>query len=315
VRVLVDWSHLQPIPGGAPDFAARQDGCMRGVGPCAGWDGLAATLRAVHALGAEPVLVLYGTPAWAAQPAHGCERVDLTGYSQAPRLDAYRAFVRSLLALGERLGVDLPWWSPWNEPNLAAFLEPQRDVCDATAPTAAAARYAALARALRAELDAAGGEHRMLLGEAAGIPDARPHATGAAELAAALPDDLVCSAGAWAQHAFLVRPRHGGEQLEGVAPGQTGQVLADVERALDGHGCARPVPVWVTETGVGDAPDGCLLMAAQLRAWQADPRVRAAFQYTFREDPAFPVGLVDATMTTLYPAYDAWRTRGATDCT
>ena len=52
-------------------------------------------------------------------------------------------------------------------------------------------------------------------------------------------------------------------------------------------------------------------MAAQLRAWRADPRVRAAFQYTLRDDPIFPVGLADAGLTRLYPAYEAWRTRGA----
>ena len=37
-----------------------------------------------------------------------------------------------------------------------------------------------------------------------------------------------------------------------------------------------------------------------------DPRVQAAFQYTFRDDPAFPVGLADPHLTTLYPAYYLW---------
>ena len=51
-------------------------------------------------------------------------------------------------------------------------------------------------------------------------------------------------------------------------------------------------------------------MAAQLRAWRRDPQIRAAFQYTLREDPLFPVGLADAGLTRLYPAYAAWRSRG-----
>ena len=37
-----------------------------------------------------------------------------------------------------------------------------------------------------------------------------------------------------------------------------------------------------------------------------DPRVDAAFQYTFRDDPAFPVGLADAGLTRTWPAYDLW---------
>ncbi|MCW2995444.1 MAG: hypothetical protein JWQ18_2939, partial [Conexibacter sp.] len=45
--------------------------------------------------------------------------------------------------------------------------------------------------------------------------------------------------------------------------------------------------------------------------WAADPRVDAAFQYTFREDTAYPVGLADAGLTRLYPTYDLWAAWGA----
>jgi hypothetical protein len=34
--------------------------------------------------------------------------------------------------------------------------------------------------------------------------------------------------------------------------------------------------------------------------------VEAAFQYTFRDDPAFPVGLADARLTRTWPTYDEW---------
>jgi hypothetical protein len=74
------------------------------------------------------------------------------------------------------------------------------------------------------------------------------------------------------------------------------------------------VPLWITETGAGDRPGACEAMAAQLRAWRADPRIEAAFQYTLRDDPIFPVGLADAGLTRLHPAHEAWRTRGATRC-
>jgi hypothetical protein len=49
-----------------------------------------------------------------------------------------------------------------------------------------------------------------------------------------------------------------------------------------------------------------MALAGQLRRWHADPRVGAAFQYTFREDPAFPVGLATADLSRLYPTYSLW---------
>ncbi len=314
VRVLVDWSRLQPVPGRPPDLAAPADGCMRGISPCLPWGGLRDTLRAVRALGAEPVLVLYGTPEWAATRVDGCTRRGASSFSRVPDVTAYRGFVRALLAFGAREGIDLPWWAPWNEPNLAGFLDPQRATCDAGGAPVAAGAYAALVRAAEAELEAAPGDQRILLGEAAGIAEPRPKALGAAELVAALPRELVCSAGAWGQHAYLLRIRRGGREATAVAPAETDALLAGVERVLDAHDCPRPVPVWITETGVGDSPGGCRAVGERLEAWERDGRVQAAFQYTFREDPLFPVGLTDPAMTRLYPAYAAWRDRGPQAC-
>jgi len=43
-----------------------------------------------------------------------------------------------------------------------------------------------------------------------------------------------------------------------------------------------------------------------LAAWHRDPRVGAVFQYTLREDPAYPVGLLAAGLERAYPAYALW---------
>jgi hypothetical protein len=309
VRVLVDWSVVQPRADKPPDWTQPHDGCDRGVAPCAPYAGIRDTLRAVQALGARPVVLLYGTPDWAARPATGCERAGVTSYARTPRLGPYRALVRSLVALGRGEHIDLPYWSPWNEPNTPTFLNPQRGSCSRGSPSLAAGRYAQLAQALAGEVGVA----QVVLGETAGI-DAHTHATGAAELAAGLPDALVCGAAAWAQHAYVTAPRDGGRRLEPVHPAHTAQLVAAVERALAGHRCGHVVPVWITETGAGDRPGACAAMAAQLRGWQRDPQVRAAFQYTLRDDPLFPVGLADAGLTRLYPAYAAWRTRGRGRC-
>ncbi len=77
--------------------------------------------------------------------------------------------------------------------------------------------------------------------------------------------------------------------------------------------------MWITEAGAGaphpGAPGGsspaqqlqaCLALSGQLQKWLADPRVAAVLQYTFREDPAFPVGLVSADLRSLRPVYGLW---------
>ena len=93
-----------------------------------------------------------------------------------------------------------------------------------------------------------------------------------------------------------------------------------IEEALNARGaCALGAQLWVTESGAGaphpglprsasasNATAGCLALAGQLGAWQRDARVRAVAQYTFREDPAYPVGLLEPRLERAYPAYRPW---------
>jgi hypothetical protein len=94
---------------------------------------------------------------------------------------------------------------------------------------------------------------------------------------------------------------------------------------LDRRPCARDKPIWVTETGVGGPHVGderspkeesiradCQALNVALRRWDKDPRVDAAIQYTFRDDPVFPVGLVDAELTKEWPAYQLFKAWGGT---
>lgn len=305
VRVLVDWSTVQKSADAPPVFDERKDGCARGAPPCAPFDGIRDTLRAVAALGARPVVLIYGTPDWAANGPEGCETEDARPYSRMPDLAAYRTLVRAIVALARDEDVEIAYLSPWNEPNLPIFLNPQRAACDLDARPLSPVRYAQLARVAAGEV----GLDRLLVGEAAGI-SSHTNAVGAAELARALPDDLVCGAAGWAQHAYVTAPLDQGRDYKAVPLDYNAGILRDVEAALDAHGCDHTVPVWITETGAGGRPGACEDMAAQLRAWRADPRIRAAFQYTLRDDPIFPAGLADAGLTRLYPTYAAWRSRG-----
>ena len=308
LRLLIVWSRLQPSPGVLPDFGQPADGCLRRVQPCAAFAGVRDELVAAREAGLEVVVTIFSTPGWAAGRPVGCERPGTPETARMPAdLEAYRALVRALLTEAAAQRVDLRWWSPWNEPNHPAFLNPQRGRCSERAAAASPARYAELVRALKAELDAAPGEQELVLGETAGITP-RPAATGAAEFARALPRDVVCGAPVWAQHAYL--------GVEDELAGDTASVrlLRAVEDALASHDCpGEPARVWITETGAdpGDGRAGCRALGAALRRWSDDPRVDAAFQYTFREDTEFRVGLADAALTRLRPAYKAWR--AATD--
>lgn len=96
--------------------------------------------------------------------------------------------------------------------------------------------------------------------------------------------------------------------------------VAEAEAALAERPCTRDLPIWVTETGVGAVRAGddrptragelaaqCAAQAGRLERWAADPRVQAVFQYTFREDTAYPVGLADPSLRALYPTARLWQ--------
>jgi hypothetical protein len=313
-RLVIDWGAIQPVAANPADLAVRQEGCARGKPPCAGWQGIVDQLRALAARqrqgGWDALVVITDTPAWAAEPVSGCTEDGAGPRSQAVKpsaLPAYRELVRRVLGTARFVGARLRYWSPWNEPNHPFFLS-QRTACRASAPTRAPGAYVALVRALQAALDADTQPHELALGELAGVRDPSPRATSIAEFIAALPRDVVCRAGVWTQHAYI-----GGRDPVPI-----------VDAALRARGCPGGVPpIWITETGVGGADsrlsiargitsdaEGCGLLHARLVKWWRDPRVAAAFQYTLRDDPAFPTGLVSANLEHGRPALREWQAWG-----
>jgi len=323
IRLLVDWAALQPQRERPANLEGPLDGCARTVGPCAPYAGIRAELAAIATQqraaraegreGFEVVLDVFGAPPWAAVPASGCELPGSAPFSRpvsAAGLDGYRSLIRALLALGSEQHVALGWWSPWNEPNNPDFLSPQRSSCALDAPSRAPAVYAQLAEAMAAELTAAGGTHHLLLGELAAYAGDSVHRTSVGSFVAGLPARVLCLGDVWAVHAYAAwyKARPEGEPVTALA------------RALDARGsCAADAKIWVTETGAG-APhpgrtrlsgsaaegEGCRALGAQLERWSANPRVGAIFQYSFREDPAYPVGLIGADLRHTYPAYRLW---------
>ncbi|MEA2265432.1 MAG: hypothetical protein QOE27_1015 [Solirubrobacteraceae bacterium] len=314
LRVVVDWSTLQPRPSAPPALAAGRDGCERGIGPCAPYAGLRDLFAAIASHpGLTPVVVIYGAPAWAAVGPAGCERPGTLPRSRTltpAGLAGYRTLIRSILALARATGLELPWWSPWNEPNHPYFISPQRSRCNAHAPSDSPRYYARLVRAMRSELAADPQPHQLVLGDLAGFTNPSPIAVGVGEFVAGLPDDVACASPVWAVHYGLARLARRAEAT-----------VDQLERALARRGCPARARIWVTEAGAptprapvagaGDPVASCRELAAVLAHWNADPRVEAVFQYTFREDPLFPIGLADTRLTRLYPAYGVWRAWGA----
>jgi hypothetical protein len=258
----------------------------------------------------QVLVVLTGTPAWAARPASGCERAGTEPRSRPPRPDAlpaYHKLISDLLAAAGQENLQLRYWSAWNEPNHPFFISPQRERCSSSAASASVGPYVELARALKAALDEAPGDQEYVLGELAALVRRKSRSTSVEEFARALPSDLVCGARAWSQHGYV-----GGD--DPVEPAAT---------ALAAHACPRSPEIWMTETGVG-APrqgkqratgeaaerDACEAMHRRLKRWYEDPRVTAAFQYTLREDDRFPTGLVDTSLERAYPVLRAWQAWG-----
>ncbi len=320
LRLFVDWAALQPSGQRPADLEAPVDGCARETGPCGAYAGVRAELEAIasqqRALGPgafQVVIVILGVPAWAAAAPSGCE---VSGAEQLARalsssaLPSYRALIASLLKLGAQTGVALRWWSPWNEPNDPRFINPQRASCSTNAPPSSVAVYAQLARAMREALHAARVEAHMVLGELQGLTVNSPHTTSIQQFVADIPEEVACLASVWSVHAYASYAPAAGAY----------EPVAALQSALDARGgCASHKPIWVTESGTG-APhageqrspgaavqrEGCEALATQLERWSEDPRIGAVFQYTFREDPDFQVGLLSADLEHLYPAYGLW---------
>lgn len=310
-RLVIDWHHLQASPDRPADMDKPETGCMREVMPCLGWMGVREQLRALASRQRQDpnawqaLVVLTGTPEWAAAAPSGCERDGATVRARAPRsetLPAYRQLILDVLQVASEEGATLRFWSAWNEPNLPPFVSPQRAECDPGSPSLAPAVYTELFRTMLGALDEAPGDQQPVIGETAGLLKDTKLVTSVGEFIRGLPPEVVCASTVYSQHAYI-----GGDDP-----------VDQAEDALAAHGCPEPHTIWITETGVGPAPEeysgvtdpaaaGCRDLHERLVRWYDDPRVTVAFQYTFREDDKFPVGLFSTDLTEERPALREWQ--------
>jgi hypothetical protein len=310
VRVLIPWERVQPRGTDKPNWDAPFGGCPRINPGCRGERGMRGLLSAIKQRQAQDggwriVAVPYFTPLWAvAGPPTGCQKArHRHARSQMPRIAAYRRLLRAFNALADKVGVRVDFITPWNEPNHPAFLQPQRARCVVGAKAVSPVAYARLVRAAVAELRFG---QRIVLGSLAGLQLPRVYGAGAAEFIRRLPHDVACLDAPFAQHAYVGEPARDGGLPPAAPPASAARddLLDSVIRALDAKGCDRPKQLWIAETGTFD--HRCPAMSAALRAWAADDRIDAAFQFTFRESRDYPVGLMSPSLRDTYGSYRAW---------
>lgn len=311
VRVLVPWERLQPREGRKPNWDAPPGGCPKVNPGCRSGHGMRDLLGAIKRRqqsdgGWKILAVPYFTPAWAATGGfRGCQKQrSRHPRAQMPAIADYRRFLRGLNALADKVGVTIDYITPWNEPNHPGFLQPQRATCNRRSRAIAPRAYAKLVRAAQKELRY---QQTLVLGSLAGLQAPRVYGAGAAEFISALPQDVACIDGPFAQHAYIGEPGRRGRPPQRVSPASAARsdLFGEVLSALDEKGCAKPKQLWIAETGTFD--HRCEAMSAALRAWARHDRIDAAFQYTFRESHTFPVGLVSPSMYVTYGSYRAWR--------
>jgi len=310
VRVLVPWERLQPLASLKPNWDAPFGGCPKAQPVCRTERGMRGLLQAIKHRqdtdgGWKILVVPYFTPPWAASQYHGCQKArSRHPRAQAPRIAPYRTFLRGLNALADKVGVKIDYVTPWNEPNHPGFLQPQRATCNRNSKAISPIAYSRLVRAAQKELRY---QQKLVLGSLAGLAQPRIYGAGAAEFIRGLPRDVACIEGPFAQHAYVGRPgRHGREpQRANPASAARHGLLDDVLAALDAKHCGQIKQLWIAETGTFD--HRCEAMSAALRSWANNDRIDAAFQYTFREASAFPVGLVSQSLLRTYGSYRAWR--------
>ena len=285
------------------------DGCLRGKPPCAAYAGVRdqlarARLAPAAKGGWEVLVVITGTPDWAAAPAGGLRARRTRSRARAPlkaaALAAYRKLVDDVIALGAPGRRELRYWSAVERaqppvlhlarsapPATRGAAEPRRRALrGARRRDARGARRGARRPAVRARRD-----------RRADAADARSHDV----------DEFLAGAAARAR---LRGAGVGAARLRRRArPGR-----AVEQRARRHRAAPRAHAVWITETGVG-APHaggaaprgsrsrarGCRALHDALMQLVRDPRVTAAFQYTFREDDMFPTGLVTTDLTAARP--------------
>jgi hypothetical protein len=303
VRSTIDWARAAPT---------RPSRASNPFDPAYRFADIDEFVRKAQARDLEPMLQIYGTPAWA-NGGRGRNRVPR-------RLGDLTAFAQAVAARYSGRYPGFPYvrfWGVWNEPNLNQFLSPQ---FDKKGRSVAPAAYAKLFVAARKGIKAGNPTALVGLGETSargrdkhirGLQDT--HSPGrflqlVAKAAPRLPFDAV------AHHPYPTDPRQRPNQAVRW-PNVSLALMPRFERSLNTWFHRRSTPIWITEYGHETKPDPRGITYEQQAAYARQalriaggyPYVSMFIWFVLHDDQGNPwqSGLI-AQNETVKPAYYAF---------
>ena len=149
-----------------------------------------------------------------------------------------------------------------------------------------------------------------MLGELAGLDESKTKSTSIREFLRELPTSIVCGSTILSQHGYITGINPVDDAAKGAARPQVPQEARRVDDRDRRRRAARgPGQAHVTAPAERRA---CRQLHRRLVQWYDDPRVTAAFQYTFREDDIFRTGLVTTALDRAFPVLKEWQAWGGT---
>ncbi|MCC6831004.1 MAG: hypothetical protein IT200_06625 [Thermoleophilia bacterium] len=269
--------------------------------PAYDWSHYDAVMDDATAVGIEVMFTIWGTPAWAADPAGADPRFPAWGARPKDAADA-GAFAEAAARRYAPEGVHM--WEAWNEPNIPLFLRPQYVRRGGTWAAASPGTYAALLTAMYRGIKHADPAAVVAGGVTAPAGNKEP-----SEATSRVPpqrflralNDLEPPMDAYAHHPYpITPPRTRNNPRASYVDLYNLDVL---ERELDvGYLAGRPL--WLTEFGVGTrAVSNYPFFVSQrrqaemlddaFRRVRADRRVRVFVWYLLQDHVEWSSGLLD----------------------
>jgi hypothetical protein len=273
VRILFYWNSVAPgVPPPEFDASNPADSAYR-------WKEYDDAIRHAVDNGLEPLLSVFGTPAWA-ETAKGPFAA-----GGRPDLRAYRQFVTAAAKRYSGRFAGLPrvqYWQAWNEPNVNIYLHPQVENRSFVSP----AFYRRLLGEFRAAVRSVNDDNLVVAGGLSPFANRRGDVVATAPLR--FLRHLVCvSAGTprrtcrsrvafdvWAHHPYTANgPRGAAQRPDDAALGDLVEMrrLLVAAQRLGQIRSRRPVQLWVTEFSWDSSPPDPQGVPAALHArWVAE---------------------------------------------
>jgi len=275
--------------------------------PAYDWAHYDAVVAAARARGMRPLMVIWGTPAWAADTSAPVS--SFPAYSVRPRRPADVGDFATAAArrYAPRGVMD---WESWNEPNIPLFLRPQYARRGGRWVAVSPRTYSAIATSVYRGIKSVSPRARVAGGVTAPTGDLDPQGCPVQPDCRVRPQDFVRLLNAkglrppmdaWSHHPYPLR-----RPADRTPPNRAYVDLYNLDTlfgALDAT-YLRGKPVWLTEFGFATRrtsqypffvtpAEQARYMADAFRRMRATPRVRVFVWYLLQDHPDWASGVLD----------------------